>query len=147
MENLGTILAIAGALLFIVSMWMLFGYLYFKKGNLKRGFLLLLVSLIVLAGGIFISIKVAWNNAAEGMAIPQEVIEIIENHNAADATQEEQAKVGNTIFLKINQGDWDKYSDKILSFYTAWQKSLNPQADEATIKADFEKLREKSLSN
>lgn len=147
MENFGTIVAVIGAIVFIVSIWIIFGYLYFKKGSLKKGFSLLLVSLLLVAGGTFVSIKGAWNNAADGIALPQDIVEIIETKNISDTTQEEQAKVGGSVFLKINQEDWTKYESSILSYYIAWQKSLDPQANDNSIKTQFEALREKALSN
>ncbi len=147
MENFGTIIAVIGAIVFIVSIWIIFGYLYFKKGSLKKGFSLLLVSLLLVAGGTFVSIKGAWNNAADGIALPQDIVEIIETKSISETTQEEQAKVGGSVFLKINQEDWTKYESEILSYYIAWQKSLDPQANDESIKLQFESLREKSLSN
>lgn len=147
MENFGTIVAVIGAIVFIVSIWIIFGYLYFKKGNLKKGFTLLLVSLILVAGGTFAAIQGAWNNAEDGIALPQDIVKIIETKNISETTQEEQAKVGSSVFLKINQEDWTKYEAEILSYYIAWQKSLDPQASDETIKAQFESLREKSLLN
>lgn len=147
MENFGTIIAVIGAIVFIVSIWIIFGYLYFKKGSLKKGFSLLLVSLLLVAGGTFVSIKGAWNNAADGIALPQDIVEIIETKSISETTQEEQAKVGGSVFLKINQEDWTKYESSILSYYIAWQKSLDPQANDDSIKTQFEALREKALSN
>ncbi len=147
MGNFGTIIAVIGAIVFIVSIWIIFGYLYFKKGSLKKGFSLLLVSLLLVAGGTFVSIKGAWNNAADGIALPQDIVEIIETKSISEATQEEQAKVGGSVFLKINQEDWTKYESEILSYYIAWQKSLDPQANDNSIKTQFEALREKALSN
>ncbi|WP_099192091.1 hypothetical protein [Tepidibacter mesophilus] len=147
MENFGTILAVIGTVVFIVAIWILFGYLYFKKGNLKTGFLLLLVSLILVAGGVFIGVQGAWNNAENGVALSEEIIEIIETKNVEEVTQEQQAKVGMSVFLKINQDDWIKYEDKIMLYYVAWQKSLNPQAEDESIKTEFKNLREKALLN
>lgn len=147
MENFGTILAVIGAVAFIVAIWILFGYLYFKKGNLKTGFMLLLVSLVLVVSGVFISVQGAWNNAANGTALSAEIIEIIETKGAEEATQEQQAKVGMSVFLKINQDDWAKYEDKIMLYYIAWQKSLNPQAEDESIKTEFKNLREKALLN
>lgn len=147
MENFGTIVAVIGAIIFIVSIWIIFGYLYFKKGSLKKGFTLLLVSLLLVSGGTFVAIKGAWNNAANGISLPQDIIEIIETKDISQSTQEDQAKVGGSVFLKINQEDWTKYESEILSYYIAWQKSLDPQANDESIKAQFETLREKSLLN
>lgn len=145
MEKIGVIVAVAGSIGFIVSMWMLFGYLYFKKGNLKKGFLLLIVSLILVSGGVIIGIKGAWNNAAKGISLSEEIIEIVETRNVDEATQEQQAKVGSSVFLKINEEDWTKYEDTIREYYIAWQKSLNPQADVENIKAEFKNLRDQAL--
>lgn len=147
MENFGTILAVIGTVGFIVAIWMVFGYLYFKKGNLKTGFLLLFVSLMLVAGGIFVGVQGAWNNAENGVSLSNEVIEIIEATNVEEATQEQQSKVGMSVFLKINQEDWKEYEDEILLYYIAWQKSLNPQSDDESIKTEFKNLREKALLN
>lgn len=147
MEFFGTALAVIGTVVFIVAIWILFGYLYFKKGSLKKGFSLLLVSLILVAVGVVIGVQGAWNNDADGLALSNEIIEIIETKNVEDTTQEQQAKVGASVFLKINQEDWSKYEDEILSYYIAWQKSLNPQAEDDAIKAEFKSLREKALLN
>lgn len=147
MENFGTIVAVIGAIIFIVSIWIIFGYIYFKKGSLKKGFTLLLVSLLLVSGGTFVAIKGAWNNASDGISLPQDIIEIIETKDISETTQEEQAKVGSSVFLKINQEDWTKYESEILSYYIAWQKSLDPQANDESIKSQFETLREKSLLN
>lgn len=147
MEKFGTVIAVVGAIIFIVSMWMIFAYLYFKKGNLKKGFSLLLISLLLVGGGTFLGIKGAWNNEAKGISIPQNIVQIIESKTIEETTQEEQAQVGNCVYLKISQEDWSKYGDKIESYYVAWQKSLNPQAEEETIKVEFKNLREKAISN
>ena len=64
-----------------------------------------------------------------------------------EATPEQQSKVGMSVYLKISQEDWEKYEDEILSYYISWQKSLNPQSDDETLKTEFKNLREKSLSN
>ncbi|MEO2739484.1 hypothetical protein ABG981_14405, partial [Clostridium butyricum] len=61
------------------------------------------------------------------------------------ATKEQQSKVGSSVFLKINEDDWKKYEDKIKDYYVAWQKSLNPQADDETIRTEFKNLREQAL--
>lgn len=145
MEKIGVIVAVIGAVTFIVAMWMLFGYLYFKKGSLKKGFLLLFVSLLFVAGGTVLGIQGAWNNAAKGLALPEETIKIIETISVEEATQEQQAKVGGNVYLKINDEDWAKYEDKIMAYYIAWQKSLNPQADDEVLKAEFKSLREQML--
>lgn len=147
MENLGTILAVLGAVGFIAAIWMLFGYLYFKKGNLKKGFLLLFISLTLVVGGVFIGVQGAWKNDDIGLTLSDEVVNIIETTDVEDATQEQQSKVGMSVYLKINQEDWEKYEDEILSYYIVWQKSLNPNADDESLKAEFKNLREKSLSN
>ena len=47
MEKFGTVLAVVGTIIFIVSIWMVFGYLYFKKGSIKKGLLLLLAVLLL----------------------------------------------------------------------------------------------------
>ena len=87
----------------------------------------------------------AWNNAEKGISLSQEVIDIVETTGAEQATKEEQAKVGSSVFLKINEDDWTKYEDKIKDYYVAWQKSLNPQADDETIRTEFKNLREQAL--
>lgn len=147
MNNFGTILAVIGAVGFIVAIWILFGCLYFKKRNFKTGLLLLLVSLLLVAGGVFIGVQGAWNNAAKGISLSEEIIEIIETKSVEETTQEQQAKVGSSVFLKINEDDWAKYEDKIMSYYIAWQKSLNPQAEDEAIKIEFKNLRGKALLN
>ncbi|KJZ85859.1 MULTISPECIES: hypothetical protein [Clostridium] len=145
MEKFGTVLAVVGTIIFIVSIWMLFGYLYFKKGSIKKGLLLLLVSLLLVAGGVVIGVQGAWNNAEKGISLSQEVIDIVETTSAEQATKEQQSKVGSSVFLKINEDDWTKYEDKIKDYYVAWQKSLNPQADDETIRTEFKNLREQAL--
>ena len=147
MENFGTILAVIGTVGFIVAIWMLFGYLYFKKGNPKKGFLVLFLSLLLVAGGVFIGVQGAWKNADAGVALSDEVIKIIETKSVEETTPEQQSQVGMSVYLKINQEDWEKYEDEILSYYISWQKSLNPQANDETLKTEFKNLREKSLSN
>ena len=147
MENFGTILAVIGTVGFIVAIWMLFGYLYFKKGNPKKGFLVLFLSLLLVAGGVFIGVQGAWKNADAGVALSDEVIKIIETKSVEEATPEQQSKVGMSVYLKISQEDWEKYEDEILSYYISWQKSLNPQANDETLKTEFKNFREKSLSN
>ena len=139
MEKIGTVLAVVGTIIFIVSIWMLFGYLYFKKGSIKKGLLLLV------AGGVVIGVQGAWNNAEKGISLSQEVIDIVETTSAEQATKEQQSKVGSSVFLKINEDDWKKYEDKIKDYYVAWQKSLNPQADDETIRTEFKNLREQAL--
>lgn len=147
MNNFGTILAVIGAVGFIVAIWILFGCLYFKKRNFKTGLLLLLVSLLLVAGGVFIGVQGEWSSAAKGIALSEEIIEIIETKSVEETTQEQQAKVGSSVFLKINEDDWAKYEDKIMSYYIAWQKSLNPQAEDEAIKIEFKNLRGKALLN
>lgn len=147
MITIGTGMAVIGALGFIVAIWILFGYLYFKKGSVKKGFLLLLISLLLVAGGVVVGIQGAWNNVAEGIALSEDVIQIIESISVEDATQEQQAKVGQSVYMKINEEDWTKYEDKIMEHYIAWQKSLNDQADEDVLRTEFENLRQKTLSN
>lgn len=147
MLTIGTGMAVIGTLGFIVAIWILFGYLYFKKGSVKKGFLLLLISLLLVGGGVVVGIEGAWNNAAAGIELSEDVIQIIENTSVADATQEQQAKVGQSVYLQINEEDWTKYKDKIMEHYIAWQKSLNDQADEAVLRTEFENLRQKALSN
>ena len=139
MEKIGTVLAVVGTIIFIVSIWMLFGYLYFKKGSIKKGLLLFV------AGGVVIGVQGAWNNAEKGISLSQEVIDIVETTSAEQATKEQQSKVGSSVFLKINEDDWKKYEDKIKDYYVAWQKSLNPQADDETIRTEFKNLREQAL--
>lgn len=147
MNNFGTILAVIGAVGFIIAIWILFGCLYFKKRNFKTGLLLLLVSLLLVAGGVFIGVQGEWSNAAKGIPLSEEIIEIIETKSVEETTQEQQAKVGSSVFLKINEDDWAKYEDKIMSYYIAWQKSLNPQAEDEAIKIEFKNLRGKALLN
>lgn len=147
MENFGTVLAVIGTVGFIVAIWMLFGYLYFKKGNPKKGFLVLFLSLLLVAGGVFIGVQGARKNADAGVALSDEVIKIIETKSVEEATPEQQSKVGMSVYLKISQEDWEKYEDEILSYYISWQKSLNPQANVETLKTEFKNFREKSLSN
>ncbi|HBL05454.1 MULTISPECIES: hypothetical protein [unclassified Clostridium] len=147
MNNFGTILAVIGAVGFIVAIWILFGCLYFKKRNFKTGLLLLLVSLLLVAGGVFIGVQGAWNSASKGIALSEEIIEIIETKSVEETTQEQQAKVGSSVFLKIDEDDWAKYEDKIMTYYIAWQKSLNPQAEDEAIKIEFKNLRVKALLN
>jgi hypothetical protein len=147
MVTFGTVLAVIGTLGFIGAMWVLFGYLYFKKGSLKKGFLLLFVSLLLVAGGVFVGVQGEWNNAEKGIFLPEDVIQIVETINAEKATQEQQAKVGGCVYLKINEDDWTKYNDKIMQYYIAWQKSLNDQADDETLRIEFGNLRKKALSN
>ncbi len=144
MNNFGTILAVIGAVGFIVAIWILFGCLYFKKRNFKTGLLLLLVSLLLVAGGVFIGVQGAWNSASKGIALSEE---IIETKSVEETTQEQQAKVGSSVFLKIDEDDWAKYEDKIMTYYIAWQKSLNPQAEDEAIKIEFKNLRVKALLN
>jgi len=98
MNNFGTILAVIGAVGFIVAIWILFGCLYFKKRNFKTGLLLLLVSLLLVAGGVFIGVQGAWNSASKGIALSEEIIEIIETKSVEETTQEQQAKVGSSVF-------------------------------------------------
>ncbi|CBH22619.1 protein of unknown function [Acetoanaerobium sticklandii] len=147
MENFGTVLAVIGTVGFIVAIWMLFGYLYFKKGNPKKGFLVLFLSLLLVAGGVFIGVQGARKNADAGVALSDEVIKIIETKSVEEATPEQQSQVGMSVYLKISQEDWEKYEDEILSYYISWQKSLNPQANVETLKTEFKNFREKSLSN
>lgn len=147
MVTIGTGVAVIGALGFIVAIWILFGYLYFKKGSVKKGFLLLIISLLLVAGGVVVGIQGEWNNAAEGITLSEDVIQIIDNISVEDASQEQQAKVGQSVYLKINEEDWTKYEDKIMEYYVAWQKSLNDQVDEEMLKTEFENLRQKTLSN
>ncbi len=145
MVTFGTVLAIIGTVGFIGAMWSLFGYLYFKKGNLKKGFLVLFASLILVASGVFIGVQGEWRNVENGMSLSEDVIQIIETINVEEATQEEQAKVGGSVYLKINEEDWTKYNEKIMQYYIAWQKSLNDQADEEALRIEFENLRKKAL--
>ncbi|MGL4799889.1 MAG: hypothetical protein ACRCWY_10925 [Cellulosilyticaceae bacterium] len=146
MERIGTIIAVIGAIGFIVAMWILFGYLYFKKGSLKKGFLLLLVSLLMVAGGVYVGIQGAWVNAEKGIALSDDVIHILENIEVEDATQEQSALVGGSVYLKINEDAWTKYEEEIIAHYIAWQRSLASEADDETLKAEFRALREKTLS-
>ncbi|MHC1746777.1 MAG: hypothetical protein AB9856_00135 [Cellulosilyticaceae bacterium] len=147
MVTMGNVLAAIGTVGFIVAIWIVFGYLYFKKGSLKKGLLLLLASLLIVAGGVVVGVQGEWNNAEKGIALPQDVIQIIEMISVDKATQEQQAKVGGCVFLKINDEDWTKYENKIMQYYIAWQKSLNDQANDETLKADFENLRKQVLLN
>lgn len=146
MLKFGTAIAVVGTILFIIAIWSLFGYLYFKKGNVKKGFILLAISLLLVVSGILIGIKGEWNNAAKGLTLPNEVIEIIDSTSVEDATQEQQAKVGQSVYIKISEEDWAKYGDEIEQYYIAWQKSLNNQADEASLKTEFKKLRQSVIS-
>ena len=147
MVTMGNVLAAIGTVGFIVAIWIVFGYLYFKKGSLKKGLLLLLASLLIVAGGVVVGVQGEWNNAEKGIALPEDVIQIIEMISVDKATQEQQAKVGGCVFLKINDEDWTKYENKIMQYYIAWQKSLNDQANDETLKADFENLRKQVLLN
>lgn len=146
MLKFGTAIAVVGTILFIIAIWSLFGYLYFKKGNVKKGFILLAISLLLVVGGILIGIKGEWNNAAKGLTLPNEVIQIIDSTSVEDATQEQQAKVGQSVYIKISEEDWEKYGDEIEQYYIAWQKSLNNQVDEASLKTEFKKLRQSVIS-
>lgn len=146
MLKFGTAIAVVGTILFIIAIWSLFGYLYFKKGNVKKGFILLAISLLLVVSGILIGIKGEWNNAAKGLTLPNEVIQIIDSTSVEDATQEQQAKVGQSVYIKISEEDWAKYGDEIEQYYIAWQKSLNNQADEASLKTEFKKLRQSVIS-
>lgn len=146
MLKFGTAIAVVGTILFIIAIWSLFGYLYFKKGNVKKGFILLAISLLLVVSGILIGIKGEWNNAAKGLTLPNEVIEIIDSTSVEDTTQEQQAKVGQSVYIKISEEDWAKYGDEIEQYYIAWQKSLNNQADEASLKTEFKKLRQSVIS-
>lgn len=56
MEKFGTGVAVVGTILFIVYVWKVMGYVYFKKGNIKKDFKMLIVSLLVVVGGIAIEI-------------------------------------------------------------------------------------------
>ncbi|HAK42517.1 MAG TPA: hypothetical protein DCM59_07175, partial [Clostridium sp.] len=122
-------------------------YLYFKKGSVKKGFLLLIISLLLVASGVVVGIQGEWNNAAKGITLSEDVIQIIESISVEDATQEQQAKVGQSVYLKINEEDWTKYEDKIREYYVAWQKSLNDKVDKDVLKTEFENLRQKALLN
>lgn len=146
MLKFGTAIAVVGTILFIIAIWSLFGYLYFKKGNVKKGFILLAISLLLVVSGVLIGIKGEWNNASKGLTISNEVIQIIDNTSVEDATQEQQATVGQSVYTKINEEDWAKYGDEIEQYYIAWQKSLNDQADEASLKTEFKKLRQSVIS-
>ncbi|WP_027632752.1 hypothetical protein [Clostridium hydrogeniformans] len=147
MLTIGTGMAVIGAIGFIVAIWILFGYLYFKKGSVKKGFLLLIISLLLVASGVVVGIQGEWNNAAKGITLSEDVIQIIESISVEDATQEQQAKVGQSVYLKINEEDWTKYEDKIREYYVAWQKSLNDKVDKDVLKTEFENLRQKALLN
>lgn len=147
MLTIGTGMAVIGAIGFIVAIWILFGYLYFKKGSVKKGFLLLIISLLLVASGVVVGIQGEWNNAAKGITLSEDVIQIIESISVEDATQEQQAKVGQSVYLKINEEDWTKYEDKIREYYVAWQKSLNDKGDKDVLKTEFENLRQKALLN
>lgn len=146
MLKFGTAIAVVGTILFIIAIWILFGYLYFKKGNVKKGFILLAISLLLVVGGVLIGIKGEWNNAAKGLTLSNEVIQIIDSTSVEDATQEQQAKVGQSVYIRISEEDWAKYGDEIGQYYIAWQKSLNDQADEASLKTEFKKLRQSVIS-
>lgn len=147
MDNIGKIIAIIGTVGFIVAMWILFGYLYLKRGSLKKGFSLLCVSLILVVTGVVVGIKGEWNNVEKGIALPADVIHIVETISVEEATQEEQAKVGGCVFLKVNEDDWTKYGEKVKEYYIAWQKSLNDQVDDEALKTEFENLRKKTTLN
>lgn len=144
---IGNILAVIGTVGFIGAMWILFGYLYFKKGSLKKGFLLLFASLLLVAGGVVVGVQGEWSNVEKGISLPKDVIQIVETTSVEKATQEQQAKVGGCVLLKINEDDWTKYKDKIMQYYVAWQKSLNDQANDETLKIEFQNLRKKALLN
>lgn len=146
MLKFGTAIAVVGTILFIIAIWILFGYLYFKKGNVKKGFILLAISLLLVVSGVLIGIKGEWNNAAKGLTLSNEVIQIIDSTSVEDATLEQQAKVGQSVYIKISEEDWAKYGDEIEQYYIAWQKSLNDQADEASLKTEFKKLRQSVIS-
>ncbi|SFA95969.1 hypothetical protein [Clostridium frigidicarnis] len=147
MEMIGNVLAVIGTVGFIGAMWILFGYLYFKKGSLKKGFLLLFASLLLVAGGVVVGVQGEWSNVEKGISLPKDVIQIVETTSVEEATQEQQAKVGGCVLLKINENDWTKYKDKIMQYYVAWQKSLNDQANDETLKIEFQNLRKKALLN
>lgn len=147
MVTIGTGMAVIGALGFIVAIWILFGYLYFKKGSVKKGFLLLIVSLLLVVGGVAVGIQGEWNNAEKGISLSQDVIQIIDSTSVENATQEQKAKVGQSIYLKINEDEWTKYEGEIREYYIAWQKSLNDQVDDDVLKTEFENLRKKTLAN
>ncbi|MGL5675848.1 MAG: hypothetical protein ACRDDX_05525 [Cellulosilyticaceae bacterium] len=146
METIGTVIAVIGTIGFIVAMWILFGYLYFKKGSLKKGFLLLFVSLLLVAGGVYVGIQGAWVNAEKGIALSDDVIHILENIEVEDATQEQSAQASGSVYLKINEEEWTKYEDEIMAHYIALQRSLASEADDEALKAEFRALREKTLS-
>lgn len=146
MLKFGTAIAVVGTILFIIAIWILFGYLYFKKGNVKKGFILLAISLLLVVSGVLIGIKGEWNNAVKGLTLSNEVIQIIDSTSVEDATQEQRAKVGQSVYIKISEEDWAKYGDEIEQYYIAWQKSLNDQVDEASLKTEFKKLRQSVIS-
>lgn len=147
MASIGKIIAVIGTVGFIVAMWILFQYLYLKRGSLKKGFSLLGISLILVVIGVVVGIKGEWNNVEKGIALPADVIQIVETMSVEEATQEEQAKVGGCVYLKVNEDDWTKYGEKVKEYYIAWQKSLNDQADDEALKAEFENLRKKATLN
>lgn len=147
MASIGKIIAVIGTVGFIVAMWILFQYLYLKRGSLKKGFLLLGISLILVVIGVVVGIKGEWSNMEKGIALPADVIQIVETMSVEEATQEEQAKVGGCVYLKVNEDDWTKYGEKVKEYYIAWQKSLNDQADDEALKTEFENLRKKATLN
>ncbi|MEG0235864.1 MAG: hypothetical protein RR523_06370 [Cetobacterium sp.] len=140
MEKFGTGIAVVGTILFIVYVWKVMGYVYFKKGNIKKDFKMLIVSLLVVAGGIAVGVYGARNQRAP---LSKRAVEIIETMSLEETTTEQKAEVAANAYLKINDEDWAKYGDKVKEYYIAWQKVGRSRVDEKTIETEFENLRKK----
>lgn len=140
MEKFGTGIAVVGTILFIVYIWKVMGYVYFKKGNIKKDFKMLIVSLLVVVGGITVGVYGARNQRAP---LSKRAVEIIETMSLEETTTEQKAEVAANAYLKINDEDWAKYGDKVKEYYIAWQKVGRSREDEKTIEMEFENVRKK----
>ena len=101
---------------------------------------MLIVSLLVVVGGIAVGVYGARN---QRVPLSKRAVEIIETMSLEETTTEQKAEVAANVYLKINDEDWTKYGDNVKEYYVAWQKVGRSRVDEKTIETEFENLRKK----
>lgn len=137
MEILAYIIVVPSVILFIVSAFLCFNYLYFRKGNIKRAFLLFLVSIVLIVGSTGLGILAEINKPPFVYPISENAKAVLETKSFEQATEEERLEIMNLGFLPISDQDKETYGNKIKAFYVTYHSQLR-NVDESTISAEYD---------
>lgn len=144
MEMLAYIITIPSLLFLIVSVFLCFNYIYFKKGNIKKSLLLLIVSLVLVASGIGLGIFSEINKPPYEYELSNENKAILETKSYEDATSIERQNIISQSFMPLSNESRAKYGDKFKEFYVKYYSDLRG-LDENTISAEYDNILDSKL--